>query len=837
MSFLFQFNSRSRLPSVETQPTPKMALLFALSLLPSLALAGPVAGKTYTISPASYTDLCLAPSTTDEGTGLVVKTCDTSSDIVFTLDGQSIKNTATSMCVDIRDGGVWSGNLAQFWQCYSWNGNQMFDYSGNTIVWSGTELCLDLKDGLGQDGNPVQIWQCYEGNLNQQWVFQEAQEVDDDCDGECNGSRIHPFCLTRYLWIDTTTSAASVATTTAVSASATDAASTASASATSSSTDDVPYCDDDDDEDADDSTSSVCSSTTVSASASATDAASATVTVTDSASASVTAAPSDSNSTSVIGGGLFAPGSSSSSRKHGDHSSSASATESASSSSSDSWASASETASASSSSNSSESSSDSWSASATASVSASVTSSISSASAATSSAASSSGSTDTSGYLKCSGWQVVDPSGNNVVLKGVNVGGWLVNEDWMNGITDNANPDRFAQVTLESRFGESATKTLYNAWYDNYFTSSDWDNIKAMGYNHVRIPFGFRNVQNADGSWRSDAFDRLDWAIAQAKQRSIYVILVFHIWDTQQQSYSMISEDSSDGQSSRDRAGEIWKKVAAHFKGESIIAGFDAINEPTGSSGDKLQQDLYTAIRSADADRIIIMESINTNPANYGWTNVMYSMHEYLMMTDDYQTNINNYYGSGMYGGGGTNDLITQWKAWGVPIYAGEFMAMSSTLPWLLNQLNSAGVWWASWSYGTINMGGWGLYNYPSSDRIDINSASYDDILNLWSNLGSSSRNDDIYSVYTAALGGTSSKRDSVDYVPDFDLETSNSTSVDQAVIGIEQAGILIKTTRRDTASAVAKRASPAANPHKRMPTGHRRSRRHTAGVAGATAF
>jgi len=127
----------------------------------------------------------------------------------------------------------------------------------------------------------------------------------------------------------------------------------------------------------------------------------------------------------------------------------------------------------------------------------------------------------------------------------------------MNGIDDNANPDRFAQVTLESRFGEAATRKLFNAWYDNYFTSQDWDNIKAMGYNHVRLPFGFQNVQNADGSWRSDAFDRMDWAIAQAKQRNIYVILVFHIWDTQQQSYSMISENSDAGQQSRNRAGEI----------------------------------------------------------------------------------------------------------------------------------------------------------------------------------------------------------------------------------------------------------------------------------------
>jgi len=370
----------------------------------------------------------------------------------------------------------------------------------------------------------------------------------------------------------------------------------------------------------------------------------------------------------------------------------------------------------------------------------------------------------------------------------------------MDGITDSTNPDRFVINTLESRFGADQTATLFEAWYNGYFTSADWDNLASMGFTVVRINFGWRNLQNADGSWKDDsvAFEHMDWAVAQAKQRNIYIIWVFHIWDTQQQDYSLISEDSSDGQSSRDRAGAIWVKVAQHYLGEAIIAGFDAINEPTGSPGDILQQDLYKSIRSVDPTRIIIMESCNTDPTTYGWTNVMFSMHEYTMMTDDYQTNINNYYGEGMYGGGGTNDLIQQWTEWNIPIYLGEFMAMGQTLSWLLGTIDSANIWWTYWSYSTVNMGGWGTCNFPSSASINADTDSYDTILNVWSNLGSCSDNSDIYSVYTGAV---SSKR------------------------------------RRDVQKAMERSAVTATERAKRMPSGHRRSRKHRAGLVPAGSF
>jgi len=155
-----------------------------------------------------------------------------------------------------------------------------------------------------------------------------------------------------------------------------------------------------------------------------------------------------------------------------------------------------------------------------------------SASAAATSAAAYPGSN--SGFLKTKGTKVVDSNGKEIVLKGVNLGGWLVFEDWMCGITDySGNADRFPQWTLEQRFGERQTKELMNMWMDNWLVAADFDKVKSLGFNVVRLPFSYRNFQNMDGSWSDDGFTRLDWAFNQAKRVGIYVIPVFHIWDTE----------------------------------------------------------------------------------------------------------------------------------------------------------------------------------------------------------------------------------------------------------------------------------------------------------------
>ncbi|KAK4686656.1 hypothetical protein P7C73_g3463, partial [Tremellales sp. Uapishka_1] len=700
---------------------------------------------TYQISPSSFPSLCLAPSGTTEGVPLIVTSCN-SSDSVFTFDGSHLQNTETDMCIDITAGDTWSGNLAQLWGCYPENTNQAFAIDGDEIQWNnGQNICLDLTDGKGVDGNKVQIWTCSDQNDNQKWTFSQVEEVDGEevCESDSTGDDSEddlPECDDED---DSSSTADSEALTASSSATVATAVVTDAATATDPITATESLTATTDSVTATESVTAATESETASDSATATDSVTGSVTVT-AATESTTASAAD-----LIAANLAAYGSSSSSSKHHHKSSTGWSSASATASSSDDWSSASATASTStedwSSASSTASSSEDWS-------SASATDSTSGTATATASASTSTSTgTISSGYLQTSGTKVVDSSGNAVVLRGTNIGGWLVLEDWMCGITDSDNADRFSQVTLESRFGADQTANLLSAWQDNWFTSSDFDNIASMGFNMIRLPFSFRTLQDASGNWLSNRYDKLDWAIAQAKQRGIYVIPVFHIWDTQQSDYSLISENSDAGQASRDAAVKIWKEVAGHYVGEATIAAFDVINEPTGSYANNLQQDLYTAVRDVDANRIIVMESMNADPSQYGWTQVIYSMHEYLMMGSDTSSNEASF--------SGAQTDVSLWQGFNVPVYMGEFMASDDTLTYLLGQLSDSGIWWSGWTYKTVNMGRWGLYNLPSN-QVDVSNDSYDSILAAWNGMSSMSlTKQDVVSIYESALGGTSQKR------------------------------------------------------------------------------
>ena len=765
------------------------AILSVLSVL-TASLAAPTSGTSYTISPSSYPELCLAPEVNGNGASLIVTSCG-DSDVEWVWNGDSLQNTANNVCADITDGADYSGNHVQVWGCYPGNTNQKYSIDGENIKWSGKHKCLDLTDGAGVSGTRIQIWSCYSENDNQKWVFNQVSSA--------------------------ATAAPTTTSTTLI----------AAASPTAASTDSplVPAMP---------SSSTTESSTTTSTSASvptttgmfsskafgkcmlievnqlplvAMTATTATMAVmmdmttmtpatrpvralvhhdepeltllpattmapsSSTSSSSWSASTATASASSPIGGALWAGNNSDSNS----WSSTTSAYGSASSATST-WGNSATSASQSSSTASghsskkghSKTSSPAASSSTTTTWGASSTWSASTASSATYSSApvSTGNPVSNSGILQTSGTSVVDSNGNKVVLRGTNIGGWLVMEDWMCGISDSSgNADRFSLTTLENRFGVDGTHSLLMAWQDSWLTSSDWDNMASLGFNVVRLPFGFRNLMWANGSWIPDRYAKMDWAIAQAKSRGIYVIPVFHIWDGQEAQYSTISEDSSTGQQQRDAAGAIWKEVASHYLGETNIAAYDAINEPTGSANNNLQQDLYKAIRSVDSNRIIILESIGENPADYGWTNVMYSMHEYLMMQGDVNSNKGAWQS-------GVVDSINSWNGFNIPTYLGEFMADGDTLTYMLDQANQLGVWWSAWAYKTVNMGRWGLYN-TGGFSVDVNTWSYGDILNQWSNMGGLTRQA-VADQYQSATG--SSKKRSVTVGGDKPGETRRFT-------------------------------------------------------------
>ncbi|TXT03863.1 hypothetical protein VHUM_04286 [Vanrija humicola] len=152
--------------------------------------------KTYTLSPAEFPHLCLAPAGDVNGAGLTVKPCDEDS-VVFKYSTKSgkLRNTNNKLCIDVKDGEKKNGTPAQLWGCYTCNKNQVFDFHGttanNTVQWTGSDYCLDLTDGEGCEGTPVQLWRCVPGNTNQIWTVTEVHE--EKCEDEASSGAAETY--------------------------------------------------------------------------------------------------------------------------------------------------------------------------------------------------------------------------------------------------------------------------------------------------------------------------------------------------------------------------------------------------------------------------------------------------------------------------------------------------------------------------------------------------------------------------------------------------------------------------------------------------------------------
>lgn len=292
------------------------------------------------------------------------------------------------------------------------------------------------------------------------------------------------------------------------------------------------------------------------------------------------------------------------------------------------------------------------------------------------------------------------------------------------------------QLALDQRFGASSGQTIRDAHEDTWITEADFDNLAAMGLNYVRLPIGWTTLLNTDGSWRSDPWSKIDWAVEELSSRGIYTLLDLHTvpgggcpWG----SCGRIGPNpngfwgTSDYQ---DWVEDIWEAIATRYEGNPAIAGYDLINEPLldfNEDADDVAQKsayydrLYDAVRAIDPDHVIVMGaffgySAIAPPATYGWTNVVYELHPYDMPHGaDWNAQ---------------NQLVTdQLNALpgllanpGVPVLFGEYSLYYYDDVWArwMAGINARQQSWSSWSYkvrGTDadGQGYWGLYyNRPA---------------------------------------------------------------------------------------------------------------------------
>jgi endoglucanase len=243
-------------------------------------------------------------------------------------------------------------------------------------------------------------------------------------------------------------------------------------------------------------------------------------------------------------------------------------------------------------------------------------------------------------WLRVSGDQIVNSKDDTVHLRGFGLGGMLHMENFIDGYP--ANEETMREGLLKV-LGEKKYNLYFDTFYKSYFTEPDAEYIHSMGLNLVRIPINYHLFEDDmnPGVIKENAFEYLDNVIELCAKYQIYTIIDLHAlpgsqnqhWHSDNATHVASFWIHKDFQ---DRALHLWEVIAARYKNQPWVAGYDLINEPADPTGKKVFpyfKRLYDAIRKVDPSHIMFLEG-NTYATDFDmftevWDNVVYTNHDY----------------------------------------------------------------------------------------------------------------------------------------------------------------------------------------------------------------
>ena len=261
-------------------------------------------------------------------------------------------------------------------------------------------------------------------------------------------------------------------------------------------------------------------------------------------------------------------------------------------------------------------------------------------------------------WLHAQGTQIQNGLGQEVLLKGMGLGGWMVQEGYMLQTQSFANPQHEIKTAIESLIGAEATQVFYEAWLHNHVREADIDSLHAWGFNSVRVPLHYNLFTlpieeepiAGEQTWLDLGFDLTDSVVAWCKARSMYVVLDLHAAPGGQGYDAAISDyDSSkpslwESVANRNKMASLWKRIADHYANEPWVAGYDVLNEPNwdlpgGAALRALYEQCTDSIREVDTQHLLFFEGNWFANDFTGLTppwdgNMAYSPHKYWSNND-----------------------------------------------------------------------------------------------------------------------------------------------------------------------------------------------------------
>jgi glucan 1,3-beta-glucosidase len=271
----------------------------------------------------------------------------------------------------------------------------------------------------------------------------------------------------------------------------------------------------------------------------------------------------------------------------------------------------------------------------------------------------------------------------------VNLGGWLVLEEWMS-------PHLFNGTTAIDEYTFSSTKGALLALqlhWATFVTEADIASIASTGINALRIPIGFWAYDNANTPYHQGQDAYLELAIVWARQNNMYVWVDCHGSPGSQNGYENSGHEGvinwQDGDN-LNRSISVLKTIAKKYGSEKyadVVVGIELTNEPLAGSPNNLDvtmqwtKDAYAAVKAEvkNPNLVIVMqdayagvdtwiptaEAINgKGPKTFGMDTHLYQLYSAVDITLDQAQHITE--------ACGWNDPLSTANAV-MPTYVGEW--------------------------------------------------------------------------------------------------------------------------------------------------------------------
>ncbi len=253
-------------------------------------------------------------------------------------------------------------------------------------------------------------------------------------------------------------------------------------------------------------------------------------------------------------------------------------------------------------------------------------------------------------FVTVRGKQFVSPDGRPLFLKGINLGNWLLPEGYMFKFKTASSP-RLIERVVNQLVGPDEARKFWRAYRDRYITLEDIRFIKRAGFNSVRVPFNYRLFVSEDDPRKLEGvgYELLDRVVGWCRREGLYVILDMHgapggqTGDNIDDSfgYPFLFESPE----SQELTVSIWQKLAARYSRETIVVGYDLLNEPIAHFFDTdyfnprlepLYRRITAAIRRVDRNHIVFLGGAqwDTNFKVFGPpydSKLAYTFHKYWM--------------------------------------------------------------------------------------------------------------------------------------------------------------------------------------------------------------